>query len=157
MRLEHLAIWAKDLEGVKNFFTKYFNMESNEKYVNTTKGFSSYFLSFKKEKTQSTFTSVSGYSSSVVTLQSNPVRIEVMHRHDISDNENGNRGMVYGLAHIAIGVGNKQKVDALTERLRADGYTIIGEPRMTGDGFYESIVEDSEGNYIELMGTPQQS
>jgi hypothetical protein len=33
-------------------------------------------------------------------------------------------------------------VEALTERLRADGYRILSEPRLTGDGFYESSVAD---------------
>ena len=32
----------------------------------------------------------------------------------------------------------------------ADGYTILSEPRMTGDGCYESAVADPEGNYVEI-------
>lgn len=39
-------------------------------------------------------------------------------------------------------------VNVLTEQLRADGYTILSEPRITGDGYYESAVADSEGNYM---------
>lgn len=48
MRIEHLAIWASDLEGLRNFYMKYFGMKSNEKYTNEKKGFSSYFLSFEE-------------------------------------------------------------------------------------------------------------
>jgi lactoylglutathione lyase len=41
-------------------------------------------------------------------------------------------------------------VNALTERLRKDNYTIYSEPRVTGDGYYESVVLDPEGNYVEI-------
>jgi lactoylglutathione lyase len=55
-----------------------------------------------------------------------------------------------GYAHLAVSVGSKEKVDQLTNRLRNDGYSIVGEPRTTGDGYYESIVEDPEGNWVEI-------
>jgi lactoylglutathione lyase len=41
-------------------------------------------------------------------------------------------------------------VDDLTEQLRDSGYKIIGEPRTTGDGYYESVVLDRENNTIEI-------
>ena len=41
-------------------------------------------------------------------------------------------------------------MDVLTEQLRKDGYTIFGEPRTTGDGYYESVVLDCENNLIEI-------
>ena len=47
------------------------------------------------------------------------------------------------------GVG-KQKVNELTETLRSDGYTIFSEARTTGNGYYESVVLDPEGNYLEV-------
>ncbi|WP_455783205.1 VOC family protein, partial [Coprobacter fastidiosus] len=62
------------------------------------------------------------------------------------------RGFTKGLAHLSITIGSKKDVDSLTERLRTDGYTIAGEPRTSGDGYYESAVLDPEGNYIELLG-----
>ena len=55
-----------------------------------------------------------------------------------------------GLTHFALSVGSKQRVDELTEALRRDGYSIVGEPRTTGDGYYESVVLDPEGNRIEI-------
>jgi len=55
-----------------------------------------------------------------------------------------------GYAHFAMSLGSVQQVDDLTERLRIDGYTILGEPRTTGDGYYESVIQDPEGNRIEL-------
>jgi lactoylglutathione lyase len=56
-----------------------------------------------------------------------------------------------GLIHFAVSVGSKEKVDTLTEQLRKDGYEIVGEPRTSGDGYYESVVLDGEGNRIEIL------
>lgn len=55
-----------------------------------------------------------------------------------------------GIIHFAISVGTKGKVDALTARLEGDRYEIASEPRTTGDGYYESVVFDPEGNRIEI-------
>lgn len=127
MKLEHIAIWTHDLEKVKEFYIRYFNMKCGEKYSNTKKNFSSYFLSFDGAST----------------------RIELMHRPDLSQLL-GSHSASLGLTHFAISVGNKKLVDQLTKQLRTDGYKIIGEPRTTGDGYYESVVEDCEGNWIEI-------
>ncbi|MGX9893761.1 VOC family protein [Francisella orientalis] len=56
----------------------------------------------------------------------------------------------FGLIHLAISVGSKEKVDQLTEQLRNDGFKITGEPRITGDGYYESCVFDPEQNLIAI-------
>lgn len=127
MKIEHLAIWVKDLEIVKDFYTKYFGMKSSEKYTNTKKNFTSYFLSFEEATT----------------------RIEIMTRPDVID-FNGKHSISFGLTHFSISVGEKKKVDELTEILRKDGYNIVGEPRTTGDGYYESVIEDCEGNWVEI-------
>lgn len=126
MKIEHLAIWAEDVETLRDFYMKYFSLTCGQKYVNPKKGFTSYFLSFGDGKT----------------------RIELMHMPDIESPHR--KGDVKGLAHFAISVGEKKAVDALTERLRRDGYTVAGEPRTTGDGYYESVVLDPEGNRIEI-------
>lgn len=126
MRIEHLAIWVTDLEASKDFYTSYFEASAGEKYHNPQKSFTSYFLRFESGS-----------------------RLELMHRPDVAKLlEVGQE--VIGLTHFAISVGSKEKVDRLTERLRNDGYGIIGEPRTTGDGYYESVVLDPEGNRIEI-------
>lgn len=127
MKIDHLAIWVDDLEKMREFYLNYFSVMSNEKYTNTKKGFTSYFLDFGEDKT----------------------RIELMNRHDIVQ-EPYKRGFTKGIAHFAISVGSKEAVNDLTERLRADNYTIESEPRTTGDGYYESVVLDPEGNYVEI-------
>lgn len=126
MRIEHIAIWTGDLERMRDFYQTYFNMKCGNKYENIKKGFSSYFLSFE-----------SG------------ARIEIMEKKDIL-NGIGEKGFTNGLTHIAISVGDKETVDKLTEHLRLDGFEIFGEPRTTGDGYYESVILDPEGNHIEI-------
>ena len=49
MQLTHIAIWTNELERSRDFYIKYFNGKSNEKYVNPKKGFASYFVTFKEE------------------------------------------------------------------------------------------------------------
>lgn len=52
--------------------------------------------------------------------------------------------------HLAISTGSEEKVNALVDTLRADGHKIVGNPRTTGDGYYEAVVLDPEGNLIEV-------
>ena len=126
MKIEHIAIWVNDLEKIKTFYTEYFAMNCSKMYTNDKKGFSSYFLCF-----------IDG------------ARIEIMHKNDIAENNN-NKGWTNGLTHFSIPVGSKEKVDYLTEKIRNDGFTIFGNPRTTGDGYYESVVSAPEGNHIKI-------
>ena len=127
MKIEHLAIWVADLERMKIFYEKYFQAKAGEKYHNPKKQFESYFLSF-----------------------SDGPRLELMYRPDIESVNKNIAQEFIGFAHIAISVGSKEKVNTLTEELRSNGNEVIGEPRTTGDGYYESVVLDPEGNRIEI-------
>ncbi|MBT1705509.1 VOC family protein [Chryseosolibacter indicus] len=127
MKIEHLAIWVNDLEDMKLFYQKYFDAKAGEKYFNPKKNFESYFLSFEGE-----------------------CRLEIMKMPGVPGSVNDIYKQFTGLIHFALSVGNKSKVDSLTELLRKDGYEVVGEPRTTGDGYYESVVLDPEGNRIEI-------
>lgn len=48
MKIEHIAIYVKDLEKSKLFYEKYFNAKSNEKYRNPKHNLSHIFLVFLK-------------------------------------------------------------------------------------------------------------
>jgi len=56
----------------------------------------------------------------------------------------------HGLTHLAVSVGSEQRVDALTRELGAAGHPVLDGPRRTGDGYYESVVLDPDGNRIEI-------
>ena len=71
-----------------------------------------------------------------------------MHRPDISELIESDSKL--GLTHFAVSVGSKEKVDLLTKQIRENGHRVIGVPRITGDGYYESVIADPEGNLIEL-------
>jgi lactoylglutathione lyase len=127
MKIEHLGLWVQDLELMRSFYLKYFDTSSGEKYVNPKTQFQSYFIFFGESKT----------------------RLELMMRPDIMS-DNHQRGFNMGIAHFAISVGGKDKVNELTEHLRNDNFIIFSEPRTTGDGYYESVALDPEGNYLEI-------
>lgn len=127
MKIEHLAIWAQDLERLKAFYQTYFAAVSNEKYVNPSKGFESYFLSFKDGG-----------------------RLELMQMTSIPESKDDPIQQATGLAHFAFSLGSEQAVDELTAKLKADGYEVMDGPRHTGDGYYESAILDPENNRIEL-------
>ena len=128
MYIEHIAMWVRDLDRMRIFYETYFGAVANDRYVNTRKEFSSYFLSFP----------------------TGGARLELMQMPGIPALKANDVAQFLGLTHLAISVGSETAVDLLTNRLRADGYRIAGEPRRTGDGYYESVVLDPEKNRIEI-------
>jgi len=158
MKIEHIAIWAKDIDKVCTFYRKYFDGVVHPVYHNPAKQFTSRFVTFE-----------SG------------ARLEVMHRPDIDamfhvkpyepsvaehtcmfydrgdygrpmakPEAQHEQGQHLGYAHLSFSVGSKEEVDRLTQKMSEDGIQIVGHPRTTGDGYYESVVLDPEGNRVEI-------
>ncbi len=127
MKIEHIALWTADLERSRSFYVEFFGAKSNEKYENKETGFSSYFLSF-----------------------GSGCRLEIMNMADQSKCEDSFEEKHFGISHFAISVGSKQDVDELTLSLGERGFTVASHPRKTGDGYYESVVLDPDGNRIEI-------
>lgn len=125
MRIAHVALYVTDLERENTFFQQYFGAQSNSLYHNSGTGFSSYFMTFGGEAT-----------------------LELMHRPETTAEKHA--PYMAGFAHISLSLGSREAVDSLTEKLRTAGVVITGEPRTTGDGYYESVILDPEGNPIEL-------
>ena len=125
MKIEHIALYVEDLEGARNFFIKYLEAKSNEGYHNPQTDFRSYFLSFE-----------------------DGARLEIMQRPEMVNFPK--EAARTGYAHIAFSVGSREKVDALTAELKADGYDVVSGPRITGDGYYESCIVAMEGNQVEI-------
>ncbi|HTP11233.1 MAG TPA: VOC family protein [Anaerolineae bacterium] len=127
MRIEHIAIWTHDLERLRHYYETYFDGTANAKYANPRKQFESYFITF-----------------------ADGARLELMQRPDVPSSTNEVERQFTGYIHLALATGSRAAVDALTERLRADGYRILDGPRTTGDGYYESTTLDPDGNRIEI-------
>ena len=125
MKIEHVAMYVKDLEKARDSFVKYLGGRPNDGYHNRTTDFRSYFICFD-----------------------DGARLEIMTKPEMSDSEKELSRM--GYIHIAFSVGSKAQVDILTERLKLDGYEVLSGPRTTGDGYYESCVVGIEGNQIEF-------
>lgn len=126
--LEHAAIWTRDLEGLRAFYTRYLEGVSNEKYVNPTKGFESYFIRFGAG-----------------------ARLEIMYRPDIPEKQNDiSQSQHLGLIHLAFGVDSMAEVDQKAAQFRSAGFPILSGPRKTGDGYYEFETLDPDGNRLEI-------
>lgn len=126
-RVEHVALWVRELEAMCAFYAAHFGAEVGPLYENHAKGFRSRFLRFGEGARLELMT----------TTRLDPVVLEA-----------GAQRM--GLTHLAIALGSEAAVDALTARLRASGAPVLDGPRRTGDGYYESVVLDPEGNRIEI-------
>ena len=128
MILEHVAIWTNNLEALKEYYIKYFNAFSNDKYLNPKTNFESYFLSFE-----------SG------------ARLELMNRPNLPDNLNDTVTKQHiGIIHLAFGVSTTEEVDAKAKQLQDDGFKILSGPRKTGDGYYEFETLDPDNNRLEV-------
>ena len=124
VRIEHIGVWVANLDTVAAFYAKYFGARAGELYENPRKGFRSRFLTFD-----------SG------------ARLEIMTRENVTERAHTE---LLGIAHVALCVGDEATVDALAARFIADGVTPDSGPRRTGDGYYECVVRDPEGNRVEI-------
>lgn len=153
MKIEHIAIWVKDIDKVCEFYRKYFGGVVHPIYHNPTKQFTSRFVTFD-----------------------DGARLEIMHRPDIETfhvkhamasvatgcshtgmtehehvgSEGAKQSEHLGYTHVSFSVGSKEEVDRLTKQMSADGIQVVGQPRTTGDGYYESVILDPEGNRVEI-------
>jgi lactoylglutathione lyase len=123
-RLEHVGIWVQNIDTVAAFYVKYFGAVVGELYENPRKGFRSRFVAFGAG-----------------------ARLEIMTRGDVTERAPTEQ---LGIAHVALCIGDEAAVDALAARLIRDGLTPDSGPRRTGDGYYECVVRDPEGNRIEI-------
>ena len=126
VHLHHVALWVRDLERMREFYESVLGGSSGSLYENPRTGFRSYFISFGE--------------GCQVELMSEEAR-----GGDSASAAN------LGYAHVALSLGGPTAVKEAVERLRSRGVRVIGEPRTTGDGYYEAIIEDPEGNKIELV------
>ena len=126
MRIEHIALFCKDLEQMRQFFLDHFEAVSNGLYHNHRTGLRTYILIFPE----------------------GGARLELMQRPDTIDADPSKPNI--GFVHVSFALGSKEAVDAKTAELRDAGFLVTSGPRTTGDGYYESCVLGPEGIQIEV-------
>ena len=127
--IEHVALWTLDLERLAVFYETWFTARRGEPYHNPRSGLRSLFLSWPWAAT----------------------RLELMTRPDVE----GTSGAAPrpGYAHVAISVGSARQLDEYARRMAAAGIPLLDGPRWTGDGYYEAVVLDPDGNRVELTAS----
>jgi lactoylglutathione lyase len=123
-RIEHVGVWVRDIDTVAAFYARHFGAQVGQLYANPRKGFASRFLEF-----------------------GGGARLELMTRTDVVERAVDEK---LGLAHVAIALEAEAAVDALAAALRAAAVPVVDGPRRTGDGYYECVVLDPEGNRVEI-------
>ena len=126
MKIDHIALFCRDLEAMRQFFLDYFGAVSNEQYHNPRTGLRTYILSFLD----------------------GGARLELMQRPDTIDVDPSKPNI--GFIHVSFALGSKEAVDAKTIELRDAGYQVTSGPRTTGDGYYESCILGPERIQIEI-------
>ena len=127
VRIEHVALWTRDLERLREFYVRHFDAQPGAVYCNPAKAFESCFLEFE-----------------------GGARLELMRTAQLDLVEAPAGAQRHGLTHFALSVGSARRVDEITSELRATGHPVLDGPRRTGDCYYESVVLDPDGNRIEI-------
>jgi len=125
MKIAHVALWTRDIDAQLAFWQRYFNATAGEEYVSRNRP---------------------GFVSRFISLASGPT-LEIMRLPLLLPPQAQEERV--GWAHIALSLGSEQQVDGLAQRAQRDGI-LQAAPRRTGDGFYEAIIRDPDGNAIEI-------
>lgn len=131
MKVGHIALWTKDIEAQVAFWSTYFHGKVGDAYISQNRP---------------------GFISRFVTFEAGPT-IELMTFTELGAGSPGQEHI--GWAHLAMVVGSQADVDRLARQAEQDGI-LKAKPRMTGDGFYEAIVFDPDGNLIEMIANEQE-
>ena len=191
MKIEHVAIWVRDIDKVCEFYRKYFGGVVHPIYHNPAKQFTSRFVTFddgaRLEIMHRPDICVERNIGTVTSLQSDTHRSAnekmqaffrfltsaVFHVKQLQTEEAAGNSFTdisevqqvgsegantiakpdtqhLGFTHLSFSVGSKEEVDRLTQQMSSEGIPVVGQPRTTGDGYYESVVLDPEGNRIEI-------
>lgn len=123
MRIEHVALWTRDLSGAVAFWREYFGARASAEYASRNRpGFRSVFLTLAEG-----------------------ARIELMTGPWVGTAT----PEAEGWAHVALSLGSEAAVRDKAEEFRALGLLHSG-PRLTGDGYFEAVVNGPGGMLVEI-------
>jgi lactoylglutathione lyase len=125
MKIVHVALWTSDLDRSSDFYREMFDAEIGETYVSKR---------------------TLGFTSRFARLSAGPA-IELMSLPNL-ESRSGDAPQV-GWGHIAISLGSEEAVMAVARRMESKG-TLVSGPRWTGDGYFEAVISDPDGNLVEV-------
>lgn len=124
-RIAHVALWTRDLDRAAGFWKEHFDGIVGPVYASARRP---------------------GFTSRFVTL-SEGASLELMSAPWIGPGDGPEERC--GWAHVALSLGSAEAVREAAARLEALGH-LVSAPRTTGDGFYEAVIRDPDGNLIEI-------
>ncbi len=125
MKLAHIALWTRDVDGAATFWRAFFDAEVGDRYASCNR---------------------EGFVSRFVTLPESGLQIELMQGPWVGEPT----PETVGWAHLALSAGSRDAVDAAAERFDRAGL-LVSRPRLTGDGYYEAVVQTPDGTLIEIV------
>jgi lactoylglutathione lyase len=125
MNVAHVALWTSDLDRASDFYRDAFGAEVGPTYHSERRP---------------------GFLSRFARLATGP-SIELMSLPNLEPQTSDAPRI--GWAHIAISLGTEDAVIGLATRMKLEGALISG-PRWTGDGYFEAVISDPDGNLVEV-------
>lgn len=125
MKVAHVALWTRDLDALCAFWARVFGAQVGKVYESRNRP---------------------GYRSRFLTFAEGP-SVEVMAGPWVGG---ATADETSGYAHLALSLGSRPAVDLLADAMRGEGRLVSG-PRLTGDGYYEAVLRDPDGNLIEIL------
>lgn len=125
MNIAHVALWTKDIDRIARFWVAFLGAKAGDVYESRRRP---------------------GFRSRFLTLGAGP-SIEVMEGPWLVSHDTAVERA--GYAHIALSLGSGKAVDEMSRRAAQEGL-LVSAARWTGDGFYEAVIRDPDGNLIEI-------
>lgn len=128
MRIQHVALWTRDIEAAARFWADHFGARVGDRYESARRpGFVSRFVRLE--------------GGAAIELMTGPWLAAAEPELERE-----------GWAHIAVTVGSREMVRSLAERLQAAGL-LVSAPRLTGDGFFEAVARTPDGALVEITAS----
>jgi lactoylglutathione lyase len=141
-RIAHVALWTSDLERAAAFWERHFGAVVGPLYRSARRpGFASRFVALGDGPAIELMTAPwidAGAGDAMPPPSATPPREDAA---EIAERR--------GWAHVAVSLGSEDAVRALAARMEAAGH-LLSPPRLTGDGFFEAVLSDPDGNLVEI-------
>ena len=127
VKLNHIDIWAEDIESSRKFYTRFFAGKAKRKSKVNLDQSDSYSIKF-----------------------GNGPALELKPKNKIADLPQG-ASIVHPTNNLSFKFENKSQVDDLTQWILDEGYKLESNPTYLENGFYSSTVYDPDQNRVQIF------